>query len=84
MKMQRPQIKPLIRRAVTWGHDNVPPGLRSLLGFLLMVGGVFGFLPILGFWMLPVGAVLIALDIPPLRRRLLDWVHRHGHPDDRH
>jgi hypothetical protein len=41
-----------------------------------MVGGVFGFLPILGFWMIPLGAALIALDIPPLRRRLLAWLDR--------
>jgi hypothetical protein len=42
-----------------------------------MIGGVAGFLPVLGFWMIPVGLALIALDIPPLRRRLLAWVRRH-------
>jgi hypothetical protein len=41
-----------------------------------MIGGMAGFLPILGFWMIPVGLALIALDIPPLRRRLLLWVER--------
>jgi hypothetical protein len=44
-----------------------------------MAGGVFSFLPILGIWMLPVGAVLVAKDIPPLRRpsaRMLAWVQR--------
>lgn len=70
-----------LRRALTWG-EKVPWGLRTLLGILLMIGGVFGILPILGFWMLPVGAAFIALDVPPLRRRLLRWVeekHR-SHP----
>jgi hypothetical protein len=56
-----------------WG-EKVPWGLRSLLGILLMAGGVFGILPLLGFWMLPVGAAFIALDVPPLRRRLRRWI----------
>jgi hypothetical protein len=59
-----------LRRAVRWGV-GVPAGMRSALGVVLMVAGVFGILPILGFWMLPVGAAFIALDVPPLRRRLL-------------
>lgn len=62
-----------LRRALEWGQ-RVPLGLRSLLGLVLMVAGVFGFLPILGFWMLPLGAAFIALDVPPLRRRLLRWL----------
>ena len=35
---------------------------------LLIIGGMFGFLPILGFWMIPVGLLLIALDIPVFHR----------------
>lgn len=53
-----------------WGRDHVPPGVRSLIGALLMVGGVFGFLPILGFWMFPLGLAFAALDFPPARRWL--------------
>lgn len=64
-----------MRRAVEYG-EKVPWGLRTLLGILLMVGGVFGILPILGFWMLPLGAAFIALDVPPLRRRLLGWLKK--------
>jgi hypothetical protein len=41
-----------------------------------MAGGVVGFLPIVGFWMLPLGVVLVALDIPPFRRRVLRWLAR--------
>ncbi|HEY1504002.1 MAG TPA: hypothetical protein VGF92_06865 [Stellaceae bacterium] len=69
--------KDALRRGVKWGQENVPPGLRSLLGVVLIIGGVFGFLPILGFWMIPLGGALIALDIPPLRRRLLAWLDSH-------
>lgn len=68
--------KDTLRRGVKWGQENVPPGLRSVLGALLIAGGVFGFLPILGFWMIPLGAALIALDIPPLRRCLMAWLDR--------
>ena len=39
-----------------------------------MVGGVFGFLPILGFWMLPLGAALIALDLPFTRKKIEVWM----------
>jgi hypothetical protein len=51
--------------------------VRALIGVLLVIGGFFGFLPILGFWMIPLGLAFIALDIPPLRRRLTGWLRRH-------
>lgn len=60
-----------IRRFLAWGHRKLPSGVRSLLGILFIIAGVFGLLPILGFWMIPLGGLLIALDIPPLRRTLV-------------
>lgn len=42
--------------------------VRVPLGVLLVVGGVLGFLPVLGFWMVPLGLVLLALDFALLRR----------------
>jgi hypothetical protein len=56
-------------RALVWVRANVPPGLRLLLGLALIAGGLFGFLPILGFWMIPLGLAVAALDIRPLWRR---------------
>ncbi len=47
---------------------RVPPGLRLVLGLLLILGGVLGFLPILGFWMIPLGLAVAALDIELYRR----------------
>ena len=38
------------------------------LGILLVLGGLLGFLPVLGFWMVPLGLVLLALDVALLRR----------------
>ena len=66
--------KATLRRGVMWGHKNVPLGARSVLGVALIFGGMLGFLPILGFWMIPLGGTFVALDIPPLRRRLLAWL----------
>ena len=57
----------------------MPRGVRTLLGVLFMIGGVFGFLPILGFWMLPLGVAFVALDIPPARRRIDQWMERLHH-----
>jgi hypothetical protein len=51
-------------------RSRVPPGLRLVLGVLLIIGGVFGFLPVLGFWMVPLGVAVAALDVMPLWRRL--------------
>jgi hypothetical protein len=51
--------------------------LRSLLGIVLLVAGAFGFLPVLGFWMIPIGLGLIGLDVAPVRRRLGRWLERH-------
>lgn len=47
-------------------------------GFLIL-GGVFSFLPILGIWMLPLGLLLLAIDVPQLQppmARLLHWIER--------
>ncbi len=72
-------------RTLTWGQNHVPPGVRSIVGLMFIVGGVFGFLPILGFWMLPLGIAFVALDIPPARRHidaLMLKLHRRAYLDD--
>lgn len=70
----RTQIQRVMYRMLVWGRDKVPMGIRTLVGLLLCVGGVFGFLPILGFWMFPLGLAFIALDVPPLRSRIDRWI----------
>jgi hypothetical protein len=50
--------------------------LRKTVGILLIIGGLLGFLPVLGYWMLPLGLALLAVDWPWARRlyrRLLSW-----------
>lgn len=48
--------------------------LRSLLGLGLIGLGALGFFPFLGFWMVPLGALFIALDVPPWRRKVECWL----------
>ncbi|MBX3707555.1 MAG: hypothetical protein KF911_13080 [Pseudomonadales bacterium] len=74
-------------RTLYWGRNHVPPGIRSLIGVLFMIAGIFGFLPILGFWMLPVGVAFVALDVPRARHRIDAWMlrlAREGKLDRRH
>ena len=50
--------------------------LRKIVGILLVIGGLFGFLPVLGYWMIPLGLALLAVDWPwarRLSRALISW-----------
>ena len=42
---------------------------RIIVGILLIIGGILGFLPVLGFWMIPLGLVVLSVDFPFIRRR---------------
>ncbi len=59
-------------RSVNFIGRRVPvPGnifLRVVLGLVMVVGGFLGFLPVLGFWMLPLGLLILSVDFPPVRR----------------
>ncbi len=57
-----------IARILVRIRQRVPPGARLLVGLVLMLGGVFGFLPIVGFWMIPLGIAVAALDVKPFCR----------------
>lgn len=70
-----------------WARDTFQyaraPGavrMRALIAVLLIIGGIVGvFLPILGFWMVPLGLALLAIDLPFLRSplaRLLAFINR--------
>jgi len=41
---------------------------RVALGAALVVAGLAGFLPILGFWMLPLGLIILSIDLALVRR----------------
>ena len=56
--------------------------LRILLGVVLIFLGTLGFLPVLGFWMIPVGLLVLSSDIAMVRRwrRRMEvwWANRSG------
>jgi hypothetical protein len=50
--------------------------IRIPAGVLLVLGGIFSILPVLGIWMLPFGLLLLAYDVPILREpvaRFTSW-----------
>src|SRR6056297_3739860 len=59
------RLRRMRRRLQVWTKRHIPPGLRLLLGLILMVFGVLGFLPVVGFWMFPLGVAVAALDVVP-------------------
>ena len=50
--------------------------LRVVIGVSLVLFGILGFLPILGFWMIPLGILVLSYEfasIRRLRRRVVVW-----------
>jgi hypothetical protein len=71
-----------LQTVVRWLLQPSARWLRIPAGLLLIIGGFLSILPVLGLWMLPLGAVLLSEDVPPLRRatgRVLAWIERR-HP----
>ena len=67
--MKRPN--PHFRRMLT-----APRLIRIGIGLLQILGGVFGFLPVLGFWMIPLGLLVIFFEVPWMRaqwRQVRTW-----------
>jgi len=60
------------RPTIRFGRFRIKvPGTRlqrTVLGVALCIGGVLGFLPILGFWMLPLGILVLSIEYHPIRR----------------
>ncbi len=62
-------------------HCHLPKSkpLRVGLGISLIGCGLLGFLPVLGFWMIPLGLLILSVDFPAVRRwrrQLTVWWHR--------
>jgi hypothetical protein len=60
------------RASIRVGRRKIPlPGSRKsrvLLGSGLVAGGIVGFLPVVGFWMLPLGLMVLSVDSKAVRR----------------
>jgi len=54
----------------TFRRARIPQSMwmRWVVATLLIVGGILGVvLPVIGFWMVPLGLALLAIDVPFLR-----------------
>ncbi|AEG91723.1 hypothetical protein [Ramlibacter tataouinensis] len=61
-----------VARAIRWMRNPKAKWVRLPLGLLLIAGGFFGFLPVLGFEFIPLGLLLVAQDLPFLREPVAD------------
>ncbi len=56
--------------------------MRIVIGTLLVILGIFGFLPVLGFWMIPLGILILSYEFAMVRRwrrrTELWWAERRG------
>jgi hypothetical protein len=63
-------------RFLAWVRRPSARLARIPLAIVLMFGGVFSFLPVLGIWMLPLGILILSIDVPPIRRPVANLVVR--------
>ena len=64
-------------RLIDWVRGPSSAYVRVPIAIMLIAAGFVGFLPILGFWMIPLGLALLALDVPFLHRpvaRMVGWI----------
>lgn len=75
------------RKITVFGREFTMPrsrALRIVIGIVLILGGILGFLPILGFWMIPIGLLVLSYEFALVRRhrrRLVVWWERRRRPD---
>ncbi|HET8727105.1 MAG TPA: hypothetical protein VFO41_06300 [Alphaproteobacteria bacterium] len=70
---------PATRGFLHWVRKPSSRLIRIPIAILLILGGIFSILPVLGIWMLPLGLLLLALDVPFLQRPLVKallWTER--------
>lgn len=74
-----------IRRIRLFGREFVLPQsrlVRVIIGFVLVFLGLLGFLPVLGFWMIPLGLLVLSYEFAAIRRWrrrfVVQWGRRNG------
>ena len=68
-----------VGRSLRWLRSPSARLVRIPVAILLIAGGFVGFLPVLGFWMVPLGALILAQDVTFLESpllRFLNWLER--------
>ncbi|WP_442578328.1 PGPGW domain-containing protein [Mesorhizobium sp. ASY16-5R] len=77
------------RRIKVFGREFRMPQSRALriaIGMVLVFCGFLGFLPVLGFWMIPLGLLVLSYEfakVRRLRRRTVVWWERRRRPSAR-
>jgi hypothetical protein len=61
------RLIPALRGPLTALRGNRWLLVRLPLALIFIAGGILSFLPFLGIWMLPLGLLLLAVDLPFLR-----------------
>jgi hypothetical protein len=62
------EVPESLGRALRWLRHPASRAVRVPVGILFVLGGIFSILPGLGIWMLPCGLLLLAADVPFLRK----------------
>jgi hypothetical protein len=73
------RLIPRLRGPLAALRRNAWRPVRLPLAVMLVLGGLFSFLPLLGVWMLPVGLLLLAVDLPVLRSPISVLIIRARH-----
>jgi hypothetical protein len=73
------EVPDRVARAIRWLRNPKARWIRLPVGVLLIVLSFFWFLPVVGIELLPIGLLLIAVDIPFLQKpvaRAVLWLER--------
>jgi len=73
------EVPDRVQRAIRWLRAPRSRAIRIPMGVSLILGSALWFLPVLGIEMLPIGLLLIAQDIPFLKKpvgRMMIWLER--------
>lgn len=66
------EVPDRMARMIRWLRNPQSRWVRLPLGLVLIACGVVGFLPIVGYEFIPLGLLLIAQDVPFLRKPVAD------------
>ncbi|MEO3385569.1 PGPGW domain-containing protein [Mesorhizobium sp. CAU 1741] len=76
---QKPRTISILGREFAMPRSRIA---RVIIGSLLVLFGLLGFLPVLGFWMVPLGLLVLSYEFATVRRwrRRFDlwWAQRRG------
>lgn len=74
------EVPEKVAQKIQWLRSDNAKWVRIPMAIVLMIAGCFGFLPVIGIELIPLGLMLIAQDIPFLRKpvaKLIMWlVHK--------